>query len=150
MRSGKKHRAKRALDALVGVLRAAELVDDVAAGRQRRLSPEHGDVINVLPGSLTRHDVEGNTLTQSDIVVAILIEIQRPDDETLLEDLYSLLVDVVAAINADETLGLPFVIAAEELGAPDPELGDAGERVSGVLQSRWRLLFQHNRLDPSQ
>lgn len=71
-------------------------------------------------------------------------------EENQLDTLLNLIrAEVTVALQADHTLGLPFVHQLEELGADQPEHDSSGERPMAQQRTRWRVTFDRSRTDPA-
>lgn len=55
---------------------------------------------------------------------------------------------VQAAILADQSLGLSFVVGARYGGSGEPEIDTDGQHTTGKIESRWQIHYRQNIPDP--
>lgn len=151
------HRADQIIDAIVSALQAQASLQvpsaNIYAHRSLSLSEDQGELpaITVNFGEDDPvSDLGTDNLAFIDSLLAITITgfAVDPDEPVTRKALLSQRRYIHAAIMADQTLGLSFVIGARYAGAGAPELDSSSEIIAGSLESRWQILYRMDIADP--
>lgn len=151
------HRSEQIIDAIVAALRVSTDLpipaQNVFAHRTLSLSDDQGE----LPAATVN---EGDDAATSDLGndnlafidslmdVAVVTYAIGTDEVSVKRALAVQRRFVHAAIMADPTLGLNFVIGVRYAGAPKPELDASTQHTVGSRESLWRVHYRMNITDP--
>jgi hypothetical protein len=152
------HRAEQIIDAIVAALRANASSLRVPAAsifphRSLSLSEDQGELpaIAVNFGDDDPASELGNdnlAFIDSLLSVSIIGYSVDPDEPSVRRALLNQRRYVHAALLADQSLGVGFVIATRYGGAGAPEFDSTTQKIAGSLESRWRVFYRMNITDP--
>lgn len=152
------HRAEQIIDATVSALqaRASSLqvpAANVFAHRTLSLDDDQGELpaITVNFGEDDPDSELGSdnlAFIDSALSISIVGYAIDPDETVVRRALLNQRRYIHAALMADQTLGLSFVIGTRYGGAAAPEIDSSGELVAGSLESRWAVHYRMNITDP--
>lgn len=149
------HRAGQITARIVAILSASTdlAITNNYADRTLSLLEDIGEVpcTTTNEGSDTPISDEGNdnvAFIDSQIEFDITGYATGADEPTVKAELRRQRRYIHAALMADPTLGLAFVIACKYQGAEAAELNGNGEVMAGSLTSKWRVHYRMNFLDP--
>jgi hypothetical protein len=93
----------------------------------------------------------GGTLNEYESVLAVecIAAASGVTGEELHEILMELRAEVHAALRADPTLGLAFVITTEYGQVDKPEVSDRGEKLCGACLARWLVTYNLDFSNPN-
>lgn len=153
------HRALQIVDAVKAELIAASAVPGAVSMSVYRQRTDDLDVSQLeLPAAclMFSQDVPfsdlGNTnlaFIDSLLTLQIVIVAEGGPQDSVIESLMAMRVQVHKAVMADVTQGLAFVIATRYGGVDAPTFSTDGDRDSGALISVWHIHYRMNIFDPS-
>lgn len=147
------HRAEQVLVAVAAAIETAVQPSGVHVFTHRRFSlaanQDELPAISVDYGEDQPFTDRNNVYIDSRLVVQITGVAQSHDEADLRQLLLELRASAHAAIAADFTFGLDFVITAAYGGAAEPEIDVDGEYVIGALTSTWVVHYRMNYSDPN-
>ncbi len=148
------HRAIEIVDAAAAALAAsATLRAVVFTHRQLTMSADEQEVpaVSVRMGSdtpISDAGVENFTYIDSLLEISVEAYARDVDEVALLTQLVELRRQIHITLQADITLGLPYVSDVRYGGALEPALSADAEFMAGSLSSRWLVRYRMNQADP--
>ncbi len=146
------HRALQVLKAARDILIAAQTYagSNVEIGRVARI--DEGGAIDIWLGPDTPINEFGTDNTQtidSTLMVYVDLHARSPEHpELVLERIMQMRAETHAALLADYTLGLAFVISCRYQGAEDFSPDNVGDNV-GALRTVWDIAYRMDYSDPA-